>query len=112
MSSSILNDDDADNIHSRFLKDMNENNDPELIANERIVSSLSSQSYSRGINASLSTVEEIYSSIKPWWIRFFLKLCASALLEDIKIENMTEFKKIYLDTAVALEVFFFLNISI
>ena len=68
---------------------------------------------SQNITSSIPNIDEIYSSIEPFWIRWGIKKAANLFVDTYEIED-----KILVETAIALEVlnsflflllFFFIN---
>ena len=55
---------------------------------------------SQNITSSIPNIDEIYSSIEPFWIRWGIKKAANLFVDTYEIED-----KILVETAIALEVF-------
>jgi hypothetical protein len=71
---------------------------------------------SQNVTNSIPNIDEIYSSIEPFWIRWGIKKAANLFVDTYEIED-----KILVETAIALEVFnvllfilfyFFINSSL
>ena len=54
---------------------------------------------SQNITSSIPNIDEIYSSIEPFWIRWGIKKAANLFVDTYEIED-----KILVETAIALEV--------